>query len=178
MKTNLKNMAMALFTISTILWACQKEPLPFLSDNQVKSSEPVFERPDIRKGLWKIVSYEDGSISRPETMTFLDGYILKFNDFNVVLGRKKDKTIAGKWNYITEKNVRLLVVDFGFAPLIMINNHWQTKMQTTTKIYLAAEKNGASVFMNLEKFEKVGLPDFDDNAGVNIQPDQPTDPIN
>lgn len=159
MKTNVKNLVIAMFTLTIMLGACKKEPLVPVHRNIEKKYSPIDQiSPEITSGQWKISSYDDGSDIKPDLMTYLNGYVLKFNSANVVIGTKNKVSTAGKWTHITEGNNKLTVINFGFKPLIMINNEWRVLKESSTQISFQGFKDGLPVYLNLEKVHDGGKP--------------------
>jgi hypothetical protein len=158
MKTNVTNIAIALFTLTTVFYGCKKEPLlPMQSKDETKSVQ-INQKLNLTYGQWKIISYEDGSQARPAPIDLLYGFLLKFNDGNVVIGTQKNISIYGKWSYFTEvesvgiiSRLQWLILDFGDKPLTFLNNKWVVIKRSDTQIYLRGNKDDKPVYLTLQQ---------------------------
>jgi hypothetical protein len=154
MKTNVRSIMLALFTLTIMFTACKKEPLiPLQTKDDVKFTDPINQNdPSITKGEWYVSMYEDGSQIRPASISYLNGYVFKFLSSNVVIGTKVNKSIVGKWTHITFRDTKFLIIDFGTDPMTLMNNKWQVAKQSSETIGFKGMKNGSPIYMDLRRY--------------------------
>lgn len=163
MKTNVKNIAIALFILSTTIFGCKKDKLEPINGNsttmdqvpnEVKPPAPYNARsiaPMLMNGRWVIASFEDEGAYGSNSTDQFKGYLFKFNAGNVVIAEKLGKGVTGKWNVIEDINTTRIVLDFGVQPLILLNSTWITLTYSSTLVRLAKKGPGGTIHLDFKQ---------------------------
>lgn len=156
MKTKVKSIAIAVFTITTIFWSCTKEPIiPRQTNNDAANVKPLLVNSNLITGRWIVSAYE-GLDVKPAPINSFKGYSFKFNSNSVVTATKEgNRDIIGKWSYEIDKNTKWLVIDFGAQQLVLLSNKWQINTEEPLKIYTKGLKNDRPVYMNIERAPEI-----------------------
>jgi hypothetical protein len=156
MKTNTKNIGIALFTAETVLFGCKKEDLRTLRPmNPATPAGTYSSRPDPKDpGYWKISSlYVQEKFSSDDTYKF-KGWSFRFNSDGSVIATDNNKKVLGKWVTKMDGNKEYMVVNFGGEePFVELNNQWYVAKKTPQYKLLQDNDNsdGRTADLLLEK---------------------------
>jgi hypothetical protein len=168
MKTNSKLIAIALLSAATFFGACSKKDdvQPTTGSSYYKSHHDVqaaseeedqlVNSPE-RKGInpeprlfetmlcanyWKVNSYNDGVMQekRDQTPLFRD-YTFQFNKHHVIIVRGPERDYIGKWNTNMAGGKKNLILNFGWDPILRLNDQWVVVSFTPVSINLVSTKN-------------------------------------
>lgn len=136
MKTNAKNLGIALIASVTVLFGCKKEDLrPMARPTPVSS---VSTKPVAKElNFWKITSFKlDGKYTSDETVKF-EGWAFQFNDDGTVVARRKEEKLKGHWGTKMNGSREIMVFDFGGQePFYELNNYWEVAKKSSSYMFL------------------------------------------
>ncbi|MCW3072220.1 MAG: hypothetical protein JWO44_2110 [Bacteroidetes bacterium] len=129
MKTNSKNIGIALVASVMLLFGCRKEELrPMARPTPVAASSTLDNKDP---GSWKISSFHiKEKFNSDETVKF-EGWSFRFNDDGTVLASRKEEKVKGHWGIKIQNRKEMMVFDFGgLEPFYELNNYWEVAKKT------------------------------------------------
>lgn len=166
MKTDSK-ITMALLSIALVFGGCKKDDVrPMntsaasgLSEQSMRSELGLQSRNKFEENLclskWTINSFNDGKETRTDQTAQFLGYVLEFNRYHVVFATSKEVSYTGKWNTIVVDGQKKLILDFGFKPLILINDQWNVEAFNTEAINMGVPKNGGNAVLDFKVMKEM-----------------------
>jgi hypothetical protein len=157
MKTNVKKLALVLFTLGTVAMGCKKE-------DEVQPANPAVVNQDgsggpatVKKGFIVTSLYIKGSDVQADQNQAekFKGWSLLFLDKGVLTAENSEgEKITGKWTSKESGDMETVVIDFGAAaPFNLLNNTWVvTKKTDTSKMMVDDDaSDGLTASLVLEK---------------------------